>query len=89
MSSQPLNPWVEQFVDKTIAMLQNDTLKKKIQIMVLEPFYQYFLELAFPYILLVCVIFAVMILLLMSAVGLLVYQAGYRGPVIGGNVSIL
>ncbi len=84
--SQPLNPWVEKFVDRTIAMLQNETLKKKIQMMVLEPFYQYFLELAFPYILIVCVIFAIMILLLMSAVGLLVYQAGYRGPTIGGGV---
>ncbi len=81
--TQPLHPWVEQFVDRTIAMLQNDTLKKKIQIMVLEPFLQYFLELAFPYILIVCVVFAIMILLLMSAVGLLVYQAGYRGPAIG------
>jgi len=81
--TQPLNPWVEQFVDKSIAMLQNDHLKKKIQIMLLQPFIQYFLELAFPYILIVCVVFAIMILLLMSAVGLLVYQAGYRGPPIG------
>ena len=86
--TQPLNPWVEQFVDRTIAMLQNETLKKKIQIMVLEPFCQYFLELAFPYILLVCVIFAVIILLLISAVGLLVYQAGYRGTDIVSSVSI-
>ncbi len=61
-------------------MVQNETLKKKIQIMVLQPFIQYCIELAFPYVLLICVVFAIIILLLISAVGLLVYQTGYHKP---------
>jgi len=81
MASHTLSPWVEQFVDRAITMVQNETLKKKIQIMVLQPFVQYCLELAFPYILLVCVVFAIMILLLISAVGLLVYQTGHKSPI--------
>lgn len=69
-----LSPWMEGLLDKVINMLQNDTLKKKIQILVLEPFLQYFLELIFPYVIIVCVVFGVLIILMISIVGLLVFQ---------------
>lgn len=57
---------VENIVDKTIQMLQDDTLKKKIQLLVLQPFLQYLLELIFPYVVLTCVIFGVLIILMIS-----------------------
>ena len=40
-----LSPWMEKMIDKTIQMLQNDVLKKKIQILILQPFLQYIIEL--------------------------------------------
>ena len=42
-----LSPVIEQFIDKIIQMLQDDTLKKKIEILILQPFLQYFIELVF------------------------------------------
>jgi hypothetical protein len=69
-----LSPWVESFLDKTIQMLQNDVLKKKIQLLILEPFLQYMIELVFPYVVLICVIFGLMIILMFSILGLLVFR---------------
>ncbi len=76
-------PWIEKFLDKTIQMLQNDTLKKKIQILVLQPFLQYFIELIMPYVILICVVFGVMIILMISILAFLVFRlspsAGVKG----------
>lgn len=78
-------PWVEKFIDKTIQILQNDTLKKKIQILVLQPFIQYFIELIFPYVIIVCVVFGLMIILMISILAFLVFRlspsAGVKGIV--------
>jgi hypothetical protein len=64
----------EKSVDKLIQMLQNDVLKKKIQILVLEPFLQYCIELVFPYVIIICVIIGLMILLMITILGILVYK---------------
>ena len=69
-----LHPWVEKLVDRSIQMLQNDTLKKKIQILLLQPFLQYFKELLFPYVILVCVVFGLMIIMMLSILALLVFR---------------
>ncbi len=74
MSQDGLHPWIEKFVDRSIQMLQNDTLKKKIQILLLQPFLQYFIELLFPYVILVCVVFGLMIILMLSILALLVFR---------------
>ena len=69
-----LSPWIESLIDKTIQMLQNDVLKKKIQLLILQPFLQYMIELVFPYIIIICVFFCLMILMMISIIGLLVYK---------------
>lgn len=69
-----LSPWVEGLIDKTIQMLQNDVLKKKIQLLILQPFLQYMIELIFPYVIIICVIFGLMIIMMISILGLLVYR---------------
>lgn len=75
-----LNPWVEKILDKTIQTLQNDVLKKKIQILILQPFIQYFIELIFPYIIIICVVFGVMIILMLSILVILVFKIGNIVP---------
>ena len=70
----PLPPWIESIIDKTIQTLQNDVLKKKIQLLILQPFLQYMIELIFPYVIIICVIFGLMILMMISILGLLVYK---------------
>ena len=69
-----LSPVMEKFIDKIIQMLQDDTLKKKIEIMILQPFIQYFIELVFPYIIIVCVIFGILILMLVSILCILILR---------------
>jgi len=69
-----LSPWIESFVDKAIQFMQNDILKKKVQILILEPFLQYMIELIFPYIIILCAVFGIMILMMISILGLLVFR---------------
>ena len=66
--------WIEPVLDKVIQTLQNDIVKKKIQFMVLEPFLQYFLELVFPYVIIVCVVFGILIVAIFSILALLVFR---------------
>jgi len=67
-----LNPVMEKFLDKTIQMLQNDNIKKKIEILVLQPFIQYLIELLFPYVIIVCVVFGLLIIMMTSVLYLLI-----------------
>lgn len=75
------SPWFEKSLDKVIQMLQNDVLKKKIQILVLEPFVQYCIELIFPYAILVCAVVGLMIVLMISILAILVYKTAPSGVI--------
>ena len=69
-----LSPAIEKFLDKTIHILKDDTIKKKIQILVLQPFVQYLIELIFPYLVILLVIFATMIVMITSILYLLLFK---------------
>ena len=68
------NAWIDSFIDKTIQMVQNDIVKKKIQLLILEPFIQYMIELIFPYVMIICVVFGLMIIMMASILALLVFR---------------
>lgn len=68
------NSWIDSFIDKTIQMVQNDIVKKKIQLLILEPFIQYMIELTFPYVMIICVVFGLMIIMMASILALLVFR---------------
>lgn len=80
-----LSPWIEGIIDKTIQMLQNDVLKKKIQLLILQPFLQYMIELVFPYVIIICVVFGLMIIMMISILGLLVYKI--NAPAIAASAA--
>ena len=71
-----LSPAMEKFLDKTIQMLQNDNVKKKIEVLILQPFIQYLIELLFPYVIIICVVFGLLIIMLTSVLYLLIVQMG-------------
>lgn len=71
-----LSPAIEKFLDKTIQMLQNDNIKKKIEVLILQPFIQYLIELIFPYVIIICVVFGLLIIMLTSVLYLLIVQMG-------------
>jgi uncharacterized membrane protein len=75
-----LSPAMENFLDKTIQMLQNENIKKKIEVLILQPFIQYLIELLFPYVIIICVVFGLLIIMLTSVLYLLIVQMG--GPVL-------
>jgi hypothetical protein len=62
----PSSNWMEPILDKCIQMLQNESVKKKIQILLIQPFLQNIIEMIFPYILIICVIVGVMIFLMIG-----------------------
>jgi len=78
-----LNPVMEKFLDKTIQMLQNDNIKKKIEILVLQPFIQYLIELLFPYVIIVCVVFGLLIIMMTSVLYLLIVGSS---PLLAGTM---
>ncbi len=67
---------MERFLDKTIQMLQNENVKKKIEVLILQPFIQYLIELLFPYVIIICVVFGLLIIMLTSVLYLLIVQMG-------------
>jgi uncharacterized membrane protein len=67
-----LSPAMETFLDKTIQMLQNENIKKKIEVLILQPFIQYLIELIFPYVIIICVVFGLLIIMLTSVLYLLI-----------------
>jgi hypothetical protein len=69
-----LTPAIEKFLDKTIQILKDDTIKKKIQILILQPFIQYLIELIFPYLVILLVVFATMIVMITSILYLLLFK---------------
>jgi len=69
-----LSPAMEKFLDKTIQMLQNENVKKKIEVLILQPFIQYLIELLFPYVIIICVVFGLLIIMLTSVLYLLIIQ---------------
>ena len=71
-----LSPAMEKFLDKTIQMLQNENIKKKIEVLILQPFIQYLIELLFPYVIIICVVFGLLIIMLTSVLYLLIVQMG-------------
>uniref|UniRef100_A0A6C0DPQ4 Uncharacterized protein n=1 Tax=viral metagenome TaxID=1070528 RepID=A0A6C0DPQ4_9ZZZZ len=71
--------WIEKIIDRLIHILQNDTVKKKIQIQIVEPFLNYILERCFPYVMLLCIIFGIFLILLISIFIFLVWNRKASG----------
>lgn len=66
--------WIEKAIEKAVMTLQNDVIKKKIQILILDPFMTYVIERLFPYVLFLVVIFAIFIVLCVICIGIIVYK---------------
>ena len=73
------SPMIEQLLDKAIQILQNDNLKKKIELHLLQPFIQHAIELVFPYVIIICVVFGVLIIVTTSILCILVFKISGSG----------
>jgi hypothetical protein len=68
--------WIEKLLDRGVQLLQNETLRRKIQIQLLDPLVQYILERMFPYLILLGVVFGLMVLMTASILGILLVKGG-------------
>ena len=71
MNQPSIQPFLEKGIEKIIQIVQNDTIKKKIQMLILDPFMSYIIERLFPYLIVLGVIFIVLIMLCVCSVWLL------------------
>jgi hypothetical protein len=66
--------WLEQFMEKSIHMLNHQETRKKLQLYLIDPLLNHVMERVFPYIVLTCVLFTLLIILVMLTFGMLVVQ---------------
>lgn len=74
--------WLEQVLEKGIELLNKDKVRKQMEVYVLDPLLNHVMERVFPYIVLTCILFTLLLILTMLIFGILVVQ-------IKGNTNIL
>jgi hypothetical protein len=72
--SAPPGTMVNMILDRIIKVFQEPNNRKRIQSQCIDPLIKYILNRMFPYIILVCIIFCIILLLSFISVGLLILQ---------------
>lgn len=65
---------VYSILDKAIQFFQEPVNRKRIQIQCIDPLLHHILDIMFPYIILTCILFSLILLMSCTSIGLLVYQ---------------
>jgi hypothetical protein len=65
---------MEQLMEKSIHILNREDTRKKLQIYLIDPLLNHVLERIFPYIILICVLFALLLIVAMMTFGILILQ---------------
>ena len=74
-SHQPGNAsWMEQLMEKSIHMLNRDDTRKKLQLYLIDPLLNHILERVFPYIVLTCVLFGLLLIVAMCTFAVVLMQ---------------
>lgn len=68
---------VYTILDKAIQFFQDPSNRKRIQTQCIDPLLHHILDIMFPYIILTCILFSLIILLSFTSIGLLIYQLRY------------
>ena len=72
--SAPPGTMVNMILDRIIKVFQEPNNRERIQSQCIDPLIKYILNRMFPYIILVCIIFCIILLLSFISVGLLILQ---------------
>lgn len=68
------NKWSETIMNKWIKYFEKDTVQIAIQSKVLDPILNHILNRIFPYIILICVMFALLLLAVVITLGVNIFQ---------------
>ena len=66
--------FMEQLMEKSIHILNREDTRKKLQIYLIDPLLNHVLERIFPYIILICVLFALLLIMALMTFGMLILQ---------------
>ena len=66
--------FMEQLMEKSIHMLNREETRKKLQIYLIDPLLNHVLERVFPYIILICVLFSLLLIVAMLTFGFIILQ---------------
>lgn len=66
--------FIEQMMEKSIHILNREETRKKLQIYLIDPLLNHVLERVFPYIILICVLFSLLLIVAMLTFGILILQ---------------
>jgi hypothetical protein len=78
------------FLQKIFRYINRDETRKQIQVFLVDPMLNHIMERVFPYILLFCVFFVVLLLLVALTLGIIVFQLrkGNAGVIIDAVSSV-
>jgi hypothetical protein len=75
MNTQPGKvSWMEQLMEKSIHLLNRDDTRKKLQLYLIDPLLNHIMERVFPYIVLTCALFTLLLIVAMLTFGMLIVQ---------------
>lgn len=78
--SKPENSsWIERFLEKTIHLLNKEDTQKKMQHYLIDPLLNHIMERVFPYIILTCVLFSLLLIFVMLTFAMLIMQSRTAG----------
>jgi len=62
------------FIQKMILFLAQDEIREQLQIRIIDPLIQHIMKQVFPYIILTCVLFVLLLIVVMLTLGIIVFQ---------------
>lgn len=75
MQQKPEKPsMIEHFMEKGIMLLNREETRKRMQVYLIDPLLNHIMERVFPYIVLTCVLFTLLLIVVMLTFGMLVVQ---------------
>jgi hypothetical protein len=66
--------FMEQLMEKSIHILNREDTRKKLQIYLIDPLLNHVMERIFPYIVLICVLFALLLIVAMMTFAILILE---------------
>lgn len=79
--------WIEQLMEKSIHLLNRDDTRKKLQLYLIDPLLNHIMERVFPYIVLTCALFTLLLIVAMLTFGMLIVQTRTAIWPLGSAVS--
>jgi hypothetical protein len=78
----PPGTMVYSILDRTLQFFQEPKNRERIQNQCIDPLLRYLLDRLFPYIILTCILFSLILLMSLTSIGLLIFQLRYTAATI-------